>query len=241
VPDRAQTETLGFVLVFAIITASIGLVYASGFTGLNEVREFEQVNNAERAFEVFADNIEDISHRNAPSRSTEVKLAGAELRIAEPIQIEVSDPDAGFNATYDARPVIYDPDTGTELVYVQGAVIRSQSAGGVVVKEGTFVIGDDRTILPILQTRLDGESGVSGSRTVLIRADHSQTRLVHVNDAGSSSLWINVTSPRAGIWEAHLSSSYGFDTCSRVDDTVSCAVSTDRVYVTLVQIDLAIE
>lgn len=240
-PDRGQTETLGFVLVFAIITASIGLVYASGFTGLNEAREFEQVNNAERAFEVFADNMEDISHRNAPSRSTEIKLAGAELRVAEPIQIEVNDPDGGFNATYDLRPVIYDPDTDTEIVYAQGAVIRTQGDVGVVVKEGTFIIGENRTVIPILQTRLIGNAGVSGSRTVLIRADHSQTRLIHVNDGGTSSFWLNVTSPRANIWENHLSSTYPAADCSISDNTVSCSIDTDRLYLVLVQIDLSIE
>lgn len=239
--NRGQTETLGFVLVFAIITASIGIVYASGFAGLNEAREFEQVNNAERAFEVFADNIEDISHRNAPSRSTEIKLAGAELRIAEPIEMEVNDPDGGFNASYELRPVIYDPDTDTEIVYAQGAVIRTQGEAGVVVKEGTFIIGENRTIIPILQTRLVGNGGVSGSRTVLIRADQSQTRLIHANDAGADPFWLNVTSPRANIWEEHLSSNYPAANCSISGDTVSCSIETDRLYLVLVQIDLAIE
>ncbi|MDZ7702032.1 MAG: hypothetical protein U5J98_08165 [Halobacteriales archaeon] len=96
--SRAQTETLGFVLVFALITASIGLVYATGFTGLDNAREFEQTNNAERAFEVFADNIEDIVEWNAPSRSTEIRLADATLTIAEPIEIHLNESGSGLNA-----------------------------------------------------------------------------------------------------------------------------------------------
>lgn len=239
--DRGQTETLGFVLVFALITASIGLVYATGFSGLNDAREFEQVNNAQRAFEVFADNIEDITHRNAPSRSTEIKLAGAELRIAEPVQLEVNDPDAGFNPTYELRPVVYDADTGTELVYVQGAVMRSQGGGGVVVHEGTFVLDQNRTVIPIVQTRLGGQGQISGSTTVLIRADHSQTRLVHANTTPSNTVWLNVTSPRAAVWQDHLEATYSDLSCSRSGDTVSCEITTDRVYVTLIQIDLGIE
>jgi len=240
--DRAQTETLGFVLVFAIITASIGLVYASGFTGLNHVREFETVNNAERAFEVFADNMEDITHRNAPSRSTEVKLAGAQLTIADPIQIEVNDPDAGFNVTYDVRPVIYDPGvrTGSEIVYAEGAVIRSQRDGGVVVSEGTLLLGRNRTVIPIVQTRLDGQGSVGGSTTVLIRATLAQTRLVYVNDTPSNQVWFNVTSPRAAIWRDHLTSAYGA-TCSMSGNTTSCYVTTDHVAVTQYQIDLGLE
>ncbi|MFB6353667.1 MAG: hypothetical protein ABEJ92_06230 [Halobacteriales archaeon] len=241
--DRGQTETLGFVLVFAIITASIGLVYASGFTGLNDVREFEQVNNAERAFEVFADNIEDITHRNAPSRSTEIKLADAELRIAEAIQVEVNDPDSTFNVTYDVRPVIYDPGTGTELVYAQGAVIRDQRHGGVVVKEGTLLLDANRSSIPVVQTRhVSGQGAVSGSTTVLVRARQSQTQLVYVNTTTNNKIWFNVTSPRAEIWHDHLTSTYPDVTCNPVaGSAVNCSVSTDRVYVTVVKIDLSIE
>lgn len=241
-PNRGQTETLGFVLVFAIITASIGIVYASGFNGLNDAREFEQVNNAERAFEVLADNIEDITHRNAPSRSTEVKLAGAQLRIADPIQFQVNDPDGGFNTTYDIRPVVYDPGTRTELVYAQGAVIRSQSTGGIVVTESTLVIDENRTILPVVQTRLTGDRGVSGSTTVLVRADLAQTRLVYANDADSNLVWFNVSSPRAEAWRGHIIETYDDASCEPVSgDTVACRVTTDRLHVTLVQIDLSIE
>lgn len=239
--NRGQTETLGFVLVFALITASIGLVYASGFTGLNEVREFEQVNNAERAFEVLADNMEDISHRNAPSRSTEIKLADARLYLAEDIQVEVNDPDSDFNNSYGIRPVIYDADTGTEIVYSQGAVLRAQPDSGTVITESTFVFGANRTVIPVLQTRGAGTSGISGTTTIRLRADHSQTRLVYVNDTPSNEIWFNVTSPRASIWHSHLDDSYPFDSCSVAGDTVACSIETDRVHVILVQIDLAIE
>ncbi len=240
-PNRGQTETLGFVLVFALITMSIGLVYASGFTGLDEAREFEQVNNAERAFEVLAENLEDISQRNAPSRSTEIKLADAGLRIAESIRVEVNDPDSDFNNTYDIRPAIYDPDTGTEIVYSLGAVMRVQQNGGTVSRGTSFVIGENRTVLPILQTRASGNTGVSGSKTVLVRADHSQTRLLYSNDTPANEFWINVTTPRASIWKDHLEDHYAATSCMLSGDTAACSFDTDRIQVTLVQIDLGIE
>ena len=240
-PDRGQSETLGFVLVFALITASIGLVFATGFTGLDEVREFEAVNNAERAFEVLADNLEDVTHRNAPSRSTEIKLSEAELRLDDPVQLEVNDPDSTFNVSYDLRPLVYDAATGTELVYVQGAVIRSQRSGAVLVHESTLVLDANRTVIPVVQTRALGRPQVSGSTTVLVRADLSQNRLTYVNTTPSNQVWVNVTSPRADAWHAHLEERYPDATCSLAGDTASCSVVTDRVYVTLVQIDVSLE
>lgn len=240
--SRGQSETLGFVLVFALIVTTIGVVYATGFTGLDNVREGEQINNAQRAFEVLADNIEDVAHRNAPSRSTEIRLAEAELRIAEAIQLEVNDPDSDFNVTWDLRPVIYDAGTGTEIVYSQGAVIRSQQSGGIVITEGTFVIGENRSLFPVIQTRLTGTNSVSGSTTVLLRAEHSQTKVLYANRTESNKIWFNITSPRASSWRSHLTAAYDGVTCEPVsDDTVSCHVTTDRVYVSVYQIDLSIE
>ncbi len=240
--NRAQTETLGFVLIFALITATIGIVYATGFTSLNDVREGEQVNNAQRAFEVLADNIEDITHRGAPSRSTEIRLAEAELRIAEAIELEVNDPDGSLNSTFQIRPIIYDADVGTEIVYTQGAVIRSQQSGGVVIREKSFVIGANRTAIPVIETRLQGHKSVSGSTTVLLRAEHSQTKLVYVNTSASNKIWFNMTTPRADSWREHFLDTYEDVSCEPVSgNTAACSVTTDRIYVIVHQIDIAIE
>ena len=239
--DRGQTETLGFVLVFALITMSIGLVYASGFTGLNEAREFEQVNNAERAFEVFADNVEDMVQWNAPSRSTEVKLAGATLTLAEPIEIRLNAPGTGVNETYDVRPIVYDAATGERIVYVQGAVLRESGDRAVVLRESSMLITENRTMLPIVQTRIGGTGSVGGSATVLIRANHAQTKLLYADDDPPTPVWFNVTTPRPEAWQAHLESKSGIDTCQVVVDTVACRIDTKRIHVTLVQIDVDLE
>jgi len=246
VTRRAQSETLGFVLVFAIMVSAIGLVYAGGFSGLADVRDVERVNNAQRAFEVLADNMEDITQRNAPSRATEIKLAGASLEIAEPIEIEVNVTESAggavmFSKAYDVRPIVFDADTGTEIVYVQGAVIRQQGENGIVRHESTLLFNDSRTVIPIVQTRLDGTSSVGGSTTVLIRADHSVTRIDHTNTSESYTVWFNVTSSRAGTWHDYLEGKEDVDDCLLASDTASCKIdNTERVYLIAVKIDLAL-
>lgn len=237
--SRAQTETLGFVLVFAIITASIGIVYASGFTGLNDAREFEQLNNAERAFEVFADNIEDITHWNAPSRSTEIKLAGATLTVGEPVDIRINA--SGLNESFAVRPIIYDADTGERIIYVQGAVFRESGGDAVLLRESSMLLTENRTMIPVIQTRLQGTGSVGGSATVLIRASHSQTTLLIAEDDPSSPIWFNVTTPRASVWVDYLEPKSGVVDCTLNGDTASCELDTDSLHITLVQIDVFIE
>lgn len=240
--ERGQTEVLGFIMVFAIIVSTIGLVFAGGFTGLADMRDVERVNNAQRAFEVLADNTEDITFRNAPSRATELKLAEATLTIADPIDIEVNVTGAnGFNTTYDVRPIVFDADTGTEIVFSQGAVIRQQGDAGIVVHESTLQINDSRSVIPIVQTRLNGNDTVSGSTSVLIRMDWAQTSVDYSDTAGSRTVWLNLTTPRAGTWRDYLEAKTDVDTCVDAGDTVSCRFTTDRVYIVSVKIDAALE
>ena len=92
---RGASETIGFVLVFSLIVLTVGVVLTVGYTGLQDARDAERVNNAERAFDVLADNIEDITDRGAPSRGTEIRLAEAAIGPGAPTHINIS----GFNTS----------------------------------------------------------------------------------------------------------------------------------------------
>ncbi len=93
--DRAVSETISFVLVFSLIVASVGAVYAIGVSELEATRDAERIENAQRAFDVLADNVDDVLE-GAPSRGTEVKLAEATLRSADDASMNVTvDPEGG--------------------------------------------------------------------------------------------------------------------------------------------------
>lgn len=240
--DRGQTEVLGFVMVFAIIVSTIGLVFAGGYSGLADMRDVERVNNAQRAFEVLADNAEDITFRNAPSRATEIKLFEATLSIADPIEVEVNvTGSSGFNTTYEVRPVVFDADTGTEIVFAQGAVIRQQGDDGVVIHESTLQLNDSRSVVPIIQTRLDGDDRVSGSTSVLIRMEWADTTVDYSDVSGSRTVWLNLTTPRSATWRQYLEDRPDVETCHITTDTVSCRFNTDRIYIVAVKINMALE
>lgn len=239
--DRGQTEMIGIILVFGMITISIGVVYAAGFSSLLEARQFEQTNNAQRAFQVFADNMEDITHHNAPSRATEVKLSGATLSVAEPVELRVNVSGTTLDESYDVRPLVYDADTGERMVYVQGAILREADEDAVMVQERSMILTDGRTVIPIIQTRLIGTASVGGSTTVLVRATHAQTGVVYLDRDDPPTVWFNLTSPRADAWASHLQSRSGVSDCTVSDATAACQVDSDRVTVTLIQIDITLE
>ena len=131
--DRAQSDVLGFVFVFAIVVATIGLVFSTGFAGLQDARDFERVNNAERAFEVLKDNVEDMVDRGAPSRATEIKVSDAGISFGDPVTINVSEEGGAFSTAQTIDPLVSDADTGTEIVYATGAIVRQQSGACVTI------------------------------------------------------------------------------------------------------------
>ncbi|MDY6818873.1 MAG: hypothetical protein SVG88_09440, partial [Halobacteriales archaeon] len=165
--DRGVSETLGFVFIFALIVSSVGIVYTVGVSGLEDVRAAERVTNAERAFDVLGHNFEDMIHRGAPSRATEIKLADAQLYVDDPIVVNVSahvegDPNTNFSTEVEVEPIIYQADD-SKIVYTNGAVIRQDGDASVMSREPDLLIEPNRSTLPIVQTRSDESENIGGS------------------------------------------------------------------------------
>lgn len=203
---RGQTETIGFVLVFSLIVLTVGVVLTVGYGGLQDARDAEQVNNAERAFDVFANNIEDITRRGAPSRGTEIRLSDATLRSGDPTYLNIT----GVNAdgsqrfstgNYSLDPVVYQAGD-TRIRYAGSAISRIQTDGSILLEEPTFVLDSAHTIIPIVQLSVE-DTAVAGSQTVLVRADQRLRRVV-IDDEDTDTLRMNVSTPAPDPWEGYL-------------------------------------
>lgn len=211
--DRAVSETLGFVLAFSLIVATIGIVYASGISGLNDAQQAEKVDNVERAFDVLADNLEDLHQRGAPSRATEVKLAGGSLMTSdETVTIRIraeNSSDPLHNETYTAnlKPIVYQDDGGTSIVYSSGAVLRSDPGGAAMLNEPGWVTGPNRSALPLVVTYGDGSGGIGGDGAVLVVAERrSRSLRTPFEVDGDSTAVVNVTvnSSRVEPWKRYM-------------------------------------
>lgn len=187
-PDRGVTDLIGFVLVASLILVTLGVVFVAGFTGLEDARSAERIQNAERAFAVLADNVEDIHDEGAPGRATEVKLADAQLSYGRPttITVNVTNAGAGGNTVFSTSldPIVYSTGSASRIVYENGAVAREDRDGAVLKRRppGVFWAGGSRseTTVHLVQTRQTGSSGVGGDGTFLVR-----TRLVSTEVLGS--------------------------------------------------------
>lgn len=242
---RAQSEVLGLVIVFAIVVSAIGLVAATGFVGLQDARQAEEANNGVRAFEILADNVEDLVLGRAPDRATEVKLSNTQLEFGEPVTIEVSGTRIADGATFaypvDVVPIEYDVGDGTRLVYAGGALVREERLGAVMLREPTVLYSERVTVLPILQTRALDRASVGGDRTVSVRTHLAETTVL-VAEPVPHRVAVTVTSPRPAVWERYFAALPCESVSVPATGTVTCDLGeVERLYVTVVQVDVAFD
>lgn len=249
--DRAASEVLSFALVFALITSMVGLVSVAGVTGLTDMRDAERLTNAERALDVLADNVADVTHHGAPSRATEINLAGAQLDSGEAVTVNVSTDDGFTTGDINVRPIVYTRE-GTDLVYVNGAVIRVDDDGAVMKHQPALVLNESWTMVQVVQTT-EADTGVGGSTTVLVRTVRDDRAIVLSGaSTASPTVWYNLTtvsSARADAWRRYVNASTDA-TCLNpsvhasipsTEAACSVSVTTDQVYVTNTTVDVTFE
>lgn len=240
---RAQSETIGFVLIFALIVSTTGVVYVAGFSSLEDARTAEELSNVERAFDVLDDNMYDISHRGAPSRATELSLGNGGVAFGATTNITVratntSDPLDNRTVSIETRPIVYQLDD-TSIAYSSGTTIRRDRSDAIVLSDPGWTVSDRRAIIPLLGVSQDSSTGrLGGDTTILLRAQRD-SRSVPVRMTPTSGARVNVTvtveSERADAWK-RLLERRGFTAVSPAgadpaDGVVVYEFETDALYV----------
>lgn len=249
-PDRSQTEVVGYVLVFSVVVLTVALVTVAGQAALADARDTQQTGNLEEGFAVLAANVEDVGHDGVPGRSTELSLSGGELALGSPVTVSVrahySNGTTAFDRLESFRPVVYRPDSGTELAYVNGAVIARGEGGGVaMLRRPRMVLSAERTVVPVVNTTLDRrqlrgqKEAVDSESRVLVRAERRGKRAVTAT-GGQVNLTVEITSPRSAAWREYFEDAVGAD-CTGLGDTVSCRYSREVVTVVLVRVAISFD
>jgi hypothetical protein len=243
--DRAVSETLGFILTFSVVVASVGVVYTVGFGAVLDLQDAEQDANAERAIGALAESFGDVERGNAPAQAGEVRLGGSRLRLADGEQITVTVTGGGAPYVHTSSPgALVFSDEDASVAYVSGMVVRTdrnetgEVVGRSLVERPSFVCRPDQATVSLVvlesqrgqanpDVRTDGSvlvTGSAASRTLLYPA------------AGTSPNASTVT-VEAGAYADAMESTMVDSGWTRSGDQFVC--STDRVYVSRVLVRLS--
>lgn len=245
---RAVSETLGYILVFSIIITTITTATVFGFGGLEDRQAAEQVTNVERAFDVLADNFQDISRDEDPSRATEIRLAGGTVGAGDPVTITVgqwNDAEQEFidgeqrNVTF--RPLVFQSDGG-EVAYESGVVFRGSGSGSIARSSLPFVVGEETALVPVTATSLGSSTtAVGGDRTALIVGERRPTTRTLANRTieaeNGETLAVQIDSPRADGWERQLRAE-GYEITESTDQSVTAELDVETVRLPVTNINI---
>lgn len=247
--ERAVSDVVGYVLVFALITATLGTVFAVGFVGLEDRQHAERVENVERAFDVLDDNLRDVQRHEDPSRSTEVRLSGGTLSLVDETTMTVKYANGSGdveNRSFTTSTLAY-TSGDTTIAYEGGAWFRADGDGATMRSPPRFVAEDGRTVLPVVRL-LPGRATdpIQTDGTVQITTERGGDRTFEYPADGPSTdveIRLRVESPYADAWAEHLDRADGFDVDadrSTEAETVAVLDHDETVYVHTIGVDVSL-
>ena len=237
--ERGVSNVVGYVLVFSLVTVTIGVVFAVGITGVEERQNAERVANVERAFDVFDDNLRDVQRYEDPSRSTEIRLSGGTLSTAETARVQVRNESEAVLLDRRFHSLTYETDD-TTIAYEMGAWFRTDGDATLMRSEPRFVADAGRTTIPLVLLYPSGDRTVAGEGTVQVRAGGLRSNTgPDYGAADHETLELRIESPRSEAWERYFERADGFGNVSTNGDAVTATLEhDDTVYVHRVALDL---
>ena len=250
---RAQSEVIGFVIVFSAILSATLIVSVFGLTALDDVRESTVTNNGEVAMQALGSDLEAIYYGSAESRTTELTLDSASLDVGSPTRVEVSitstDSPPTIDETWKWRltPLVYRTDSAS-IYYENSLIIRQQRDGAVAVTDSLFRMDDDRAVIPVVRTNATANKTVSGGTHQIVAFENGTESVVRTDGPLPTAATLDVTltimdvPDREQVWTRTLNDAYtgsGSSPCSPVlsDNEVVCTFETDRIVVSNVSVE----
>lgn len=234
---RAQSELVGFVMIFGIVVLTIGLVVTTGFVGFQSAQDYQRTANAEQAVSALAHAVEENAFAGAPSRSTEIGLMEASMAVETTnTTLTVEDGDGPHEVT--TGSVVYTADD-TTLAYRNGAIIRSDDGETTMLREPPFVLSEDEVILPVI--RMSDEEGgtVGGTSAITVRTSHEGASILTSGETDEP-VTLTMATDHPETWAAYFeeSSPAPVTEVDTTDQHVIVTLETDRLSVTTHRIDV---
>lgn len=251
--DRAVSEVLAFVLVFSLIISSVGLLYAVGFDGVENLREGQQTASGQQAFEAVAVAFDDIQRDRGIARAAPIELSDRSISVdgSSSIAVEVVDT-SGTTETVatSSGTLIYGAGRDSQVAYEAGAVVRSDGPDSeLLAREPRIRCQPDRDRAVVSLVTIDpdsddfsGAQSRSGSITLnaVLDQDAERTRYHTRSNASVDTLTIDYSgSPYETAWERHFQEQ---DEWSAGGGTADCDLSSGdppSIVVRVTEIDLS--
>lgn len=240
--ERGVSDVLAFIIVFSIIITSVALVYGTGFSSLDQVREGEQKANAERAMEALALSMDDVVSGSTPRRSGSLSLGGGQLTVNGSETRVLVDGTAVYQNTTNALAYTVGKTT---VAYENGGVFRSDRGASVSVRRASMTCTNDRAVVSVVVLRTDS-GAVDSEGDVEVTMAERNSSVVFRDTDGTSPNTVTVVvddTQFSEAWARYLddASGYDWDASQSGNSATATCFNTERVVVRVTVVDVTID
>lgn len=151
--DRAVSDVVAHVLVFAVIISGVALVASGAFDPLVQLSDREQLQNSERGMKAAAATLDDIHRQGGTQRTFNIVPGGGTVFLNQS-NISLSSTDPALNESYTVNSIehVFEQSYGeVTIAYESGGVFRSPGLGASYGP--SITCGNDMAIVSLVRLR----------------------------------------------------------------------------------------
>lgn len=179
--ESGVSETVGFIIIFGIMMAGIGLVALYGYPALLNSQEEANIRNMERNMISLQSDVNALVYKSVPYKETTMQVSGGVLSVKKPDSASsyfiISDDsgsliDEGLfsEGKFPPGELHFLSDSGDRSIGLEnGAVVYEQSGGSVMLSEPRWFIASDpisvekTLIITLVQVDIDPSASVTAT------------------------------------------------------------------------------
>jgi len=146
--ERGVSETVGFILIFAIVMAGIGLVTLYGYPILVQEQANANIRNMEKNMIVLQSDLDSLTFKNVPYQETTMQVSGGTLFVKGPslsdqqFLINKTDYPAEFlSNSFSPGEMSYESDDRNTIISLENGAVHKRYWNDIT---GSAMISDPR-------------------------------------------------------------------------------------------------
>jgi len=217
--DRGVSEAIGFMLIFGIVIAGIGLVTLYGYPLLLQQQVSADEKIMEKNMIVLQNDIKSLAYKTVPFKETSLKIGGGSLTVYnssyDPSTLTIySDPANPYVDSFNAGELRYESVSAkTDISLQNGAVVMRPRIGQgstMLAEPRWFYDGKTQTLVinlvNITSTDLIAKEGIGTVQMAL-----GETNYIYISPVSGNQVIVKYEGDYSVAWENYFTQTLGMD------------------------------
>lgn len=209
--DRAVSETLGYILIFGIVSACIGMVFITGSQIISDTQESANFQGMEQNFNVISSDLRRTAFEESPVMTTNIKVDYGTLSLSP-----VGHSDVKMLVYYNGH--LYDMDLGSltfqssvwgkSISIENGAMVKMYGGNGawnsLMTQQPRIYYSDSTKTLYIASISLHGEQSAMAGGVSRLQSKFIDSEIYDNYSVSPEAVTICMKSNYTGAWSLYF-------------------------------------